>query len=95
MAKRDDIVLATKFLPRTPHKLPEGSAEKRQSLNPLTEPEESGDGLYRPLHLPHLGFNTPIIDVLEALHTAVTAGKDELLVFQTAMPGSWRRRTPL
>ncbi|MCZ5752459.1 hypothetical protein O5207_13550 [Escherichia coli] len=36
MAKRDDIVPATKFLPRTPHKLPEGSAEKRQSLNPLT-----------------------------------------------------------
>lgn len=36
MAKRDDIVLVTSFCREPPHKLPEGSAEKRQSLNPLT-----------------------------------------------------------
>ncbi len=74
MAKRDDIV-ATKFLPRTPHKLPED--QRKEAIAQSLDQSLKNLGMdYIDLYIYHIwDYNTPIIDVLEALYTAVTAGK--------------------
>ncbi|EIU7916376.1 aldo/keto reductase, partial [Escherichia coli] len=76
MAKRDDIVLATKFLPRTPAQIAGGISGKEAIAQSLDQSLKNLGMDYIDLYIYHIwDYNTPIIDVLEALHTAVTAGK--------------------
>lgn len=51
---------------------------------------------YIDLYIYHIwDYNTPVIEVLEALHAAVTAGKVRAIGISIAMHGSLRKRTPL
>ncbi len=58
MAKREEVVLATKFLPRTAAQIAEGISGK-QAIARSLESAKPRDGLHRPLHLPHLGLQHP------------------------------------
>lgn len=75
MAKRDDIVLAASFCREPPHKLPED--QRKEAIAQSLDQSLKNLGMdYIDLYIYHIwDYNTPIIDVLEALHTAVTAGK--------------------
>ena len=59
-AKREDVVVATKFLPRTP------GGDRRRHHRPAAyraddrhQPEKPGTGLCGPVHLPHVGLRDP------------------------------------
>ncbi|WP_113626171.1 aldo/keto reductase [Pectobacterium peruviense] len=76
MAKRDDVVLATKFLPRTPVQIAEGISGKQAITRSLDMSLQNLGTDYIDLYICHIwDYNTPVIEVLEALHAAVTAGK--------------------
>ena len=96
MAKREEVVLATKFLPRTAAQIAEGISGKQAIARSLTRVCETSRMDYIDLYIYHIwDYNTPVIDVLEgALHTAVTAGKVRAIGISIAMPGSWRGERP-
>ncbi|MGL4725280.1 MAG: aldo/keto reductase [Scandinavium sp.] len=76
MAKREDIVLATKFLPRTPEQIDQGITGKQAIMRSLDQSLQNLGMDYIDLYINHIwDYNTPIVEVLEALHAAVTAGK--------------------
>ncbi|ANF09041.1 aldo/keto reductase [Klebsiella pneumoniae] len=76
MAKREEVVLATKFLPRTAAQIAEGISGKQAITRSLDQSLRNLGMDYIDLYIYHIwDYNTPVIDVLEALHTAVTAGK--------------------
>ncbi|EOC1326661.1 aldo/keto reductase [Cronobacter dublinensis] len=76
MAARDDIVVATKFLPRTPEQIAQGISGKEAIAHSLDLSLQNLGMDYVDLYIYHLwDYNTPVIDVLEALHAAVSAGK--------------------
>ena len=76
MAKRDDVVLATKFLPRTPAQIAEGISGKQAIARSLDLSLQNLGMDYIDLYVYHIwDYNTPALEVLEALHAAVTAGK--------------------
>lgn len=76
MAKRDDVVLATKFLPRTPAQIAEGISGKQAIARSLDLSLQNLGMDYIDLYVYHIwDYNTPVLEVLEALHAAVTAGK--------------------
>ncbi|HDR2455526.1 TPA: aldo/keto reductase [Enterobacter ludwigii] len=76
MAKRDDVVLATKFLPRTPAQIAEGISGKQAIARSLDLSLQNLGMDYIDLYIYHIwDYNTPALEVLEALHAAVTAGK--------------------
>ena len=76
MAKREEVVLATKFLPRTAAQIAEGISGKEAIARSLDQSLRNLGMDYIDLYIYHIwDHNTPVIDVLEALHTAVTAGK--------------------
>lgn len=76
MAKREEVVLATKFLPRTAAQIAEGISGKQAIARSLDQSLRNLGMDYIDLYIYHIwDYNTPVIDVLEALHAAVTAGK--------------------
>lgn len=76
MAKRDDVVLATKFLPRTPAQIAEGISGKQAITRSLDQSLQNLGMDYIDLYIYHIwDHNTPVSEVLDALHAAVTAGK--------------------
>jgi len=76
MAKRDDVVVATKFLPRTKLQIAEGLSGKQAITKSLDQSLQNLGMDYIDLYIYHIwDYNTPILDVLEALHQAVRAGK--------------------
>lgn len=69
-------MLATKFLPRTAAQIAEGISGKEAIARSLDQSLRNLGMDYIDLYIYHIwDHNTPVIDVLEALHTAVTAGK--------------------
>ncbi len=73
MAKREEVVLATKFLPRTAAQIAEGISGKQAIARSLDQSLRNLGMDYIDLYIYHIwDYNTPVIDVLEALHTAVT-----------------------
>ena len=76
MAKRDDVVLATKFLPRTPAQIAGGISGKQAIARSLDLSLQNLGMDYIDLYIYHIwDYDTPVLEVLEALHVAVTAGK--------------------
>lgn len=76
MAKRDDVVVATKFLPRTVQQIAEGICGQRTIARSLDQSLQNLGMDYVDLYICHMwDYNTPILDVLEALHDAVKKGK--------------------
>lgn len=76
MAKRDDVVVATKFLPRTAQQIADGVSGQQAIAQSLDQSLRNLGMDYVDLYIYHIwDYNTPILDVLEALHHAVKVGK--------------------
>ena len=73
---REDVVVATKFLPRTPDEIAEGlSGQKHvETMIDLSLKHLGMDHV--DLYIYHMwDYNTPIYDILEGMNNAVKAGK--------------------
>lgn len=76
MAKRDEVVVATKFLPRTPQQIASGVTGKQAIARSLNQSLQNLGMEHIDLYICHAwDHHTPILEVLEALHQAVQAGK--------------------
>ena len=75
-AKRDDVVVATKFLPRTQEEIKEGITGQ-QHIERMIEKSLANLGMdYVDLYIYHMwDYETPLYDVMEGLNNVVKAGK--------------------
>ena len=75
-AKRDDVVVATKFLPRTPEEIENGISGQKH-IATMIDKSLNNLGLdYVDLYIYHMwDYQTPIYDILDGLNNAVKAGK--------------------
>ncbi len=75
-AKREDVVLATKFVPRSAEEI-ESGVTGQQHIAKLLDTSLQHLGMdYVDLYIYHMwDYNTPIYDIMEGLNNAVKAGK--------------------
>ena len=75
-AKREDVVIATKFLPRTKAEI-EAGITGRQHIEKMLEKSLQNLGMdYVDLYIYHMwDYATPLYDIMEGLNHAVKAGK--------------------
>ena len=75
-AKREDVVVATKFLPRTPEEIAAGITGQ-QHIEQMVNTSLKNLGLdYIDLYIYHMwDYETPLYDVMDGLNRAVKAGK--------------------
>lgn len=75
-SKRDDVIVATKFLPRTKEEI-ESNISGQQHIAKMLDRSLHNLGMdYVDLYIYHMwDYQTPIYDVLEGLSNAVKAGK--------------------
>ena len=75
-AKRDDVVVATKFLPRTTQEIEDGVTGQKH-IESMINKSLSNLGMdYVDLYIYHMwDWNTPIEDILDGLNRVVKAGK--------------------
>ena len=75
-AKRDEVVVATKFLPRTPEEIESGISGQKHIENMINASLKNLGMDHVDLYIYHMwDWNTPIYDILEGLNNAVKAGK--------------------
>lgn len=75
-AKRDDIVIATKFLPRTNEEIEQGVSGQKHIEKMLDKSLENLGMDYVDLYIYHMwDYNTPLYDIMEGLNNAVKSGK--------------------
>lgn len=75
-AKRDDIVIATKFLPRTQEEIANGISGQQHIEKMINKSLENLGMDYVDLYIYHMwDYNTPIYDIMEGLNNAVKSGK--------------------
>ncbi len=75
-AKRDEVVVATKFLPRTPQEIAAGISGQRHIETMLNTSLKNLGMDHVDLYIYHMwDWNTPIEEILEGLNNAVKAGK--------------------
>ena len=75
-ARRDDVVVATKFLPRTADEIAEGVTGQQHIANSIDASLAHLGMDYVDLYIYHMwDYNTPIYDVMEGLAKLVKAGK--------------------
>ena len=75
-ARRDEVVVATKFLPRTAEEIAQGISGQQHVSMMIDKSLENLGMDYVDLYIYHIwDYNTPIYDVLEGLNNAVKAGK--------------------
>lgn len=75
-AKRDDVVVATKFLPRTPYEIENGITGQKHIENMINTSLKNLGMDYVDLYIYHMwDWNTPIEDILDGLNRVVKAGK--------------------
>ena len=76
MAKRDEVVVATKFLPRTPEEIGRGISGQTHIQNMIDASLKNLGTDHVDLYIYHMwDWNTPVTDVLDGLDQAVKAGK--------------------
>lgn len=75
-AKRDEVIIATKFLPRTPEEIDRGITGQ-QHIEKLLDRSLKNLGVdYVDLYIYHMwDYGTPLYDIMEGLHRVVKAGK--------------------
>ena len=75
-AKRDEVVVATKFLPRTPEEIEKGISGQ-QHIGNMIDTSLANLGMdHVDLYIYHMwDWNTPIYDILDGLNRIVKAGK--------------------
>ena len=75
-AKREDVVVATKFLPRTPEEIESGITGQRHIENMINTSLANLGMDHVDLYIYHMwDWNTPIEDVMDGLNRIVKAGK--------------------
>ena len=75
-AKRDDIVIATKFLPRTNDEIEAGITGQQHIEKMLDKSLENLGMDYVDLYIYHMwDYNTPLYDIMEGLNNVVKSGK--------------------
>ncbi len=75
-AKRDEVVVATKFLPRTPADIEAGITGQQHIERMINKSLENLGMDYIDLYIYHMwDWNTPISDIMEGLNNVVKAGK--------------------
>ncbi len=75
-AKRDEVVLATKFLPRTQEDIAAGITGQQHIERMLDKSLQNLGMDYVDLYIYHMwDYQTPVYDILEGLNNAVKAGK--------------------
>lgn len=75
-AKRDDVVVATKFLPRTPADIEAGITGQQHIERMINKSLENLGMDHVDLYICHMwDHNTPIYDIMEGLNRVVKAGK--------------------
>lgn len=75
-AKREDVVIATKFNNRTPEEIKDGVTGKEHVLNCLDASLKRLQMDYVDLYILHSwDYNTPIEEILEGLNEAIQSGK--------------------
>lgn len=76
MARREDVVIATKFVPRSAEEIAAG-VSGQQHIAKLLDTSLQHLGMdYVDLYIYHMwDYNTPIYDIMEGLNNAVKAGK--------------------
>ncbi len=75
-AKRDEVVVATKFLPRTPEEIGLGISGQKHIENMINASLKNLGMDHVDLYIYHMwDWNTPAYDILEGLNNAVKAGK--------------------
>ncbi len=76
LAKREDVVVATKFLPRTPEEIEKGISGQQHVENMINMSLKNLGMDHVDLYICHMwDWNTPIHEILEGLNNAVKAGK--------------------
>lgn len=76
LARRDEVVLATKFTPRTPAEI-EAGVTGQQHVAAMLDRSLANLGMdYVDLYICHMwDYNTPLYEIMEGLNNAVRAGK--------------------
>ena len=75
-AKRDDVVVATKFLPRTPYEIENGITGQKHIENMINTSLKNLGMDHVDLYIYHMwDWNTPVEDILDGLNRVVKAGK--------------------
>lgn len=75
-AKRSEVVIATKFLPRTPDEIEAGVTGEEHIRNSLDKSLENLGTDYVDLYIYHMwDWNTPVEDILTAMNQAILDGK--------------------
>ena len=75
-AGRDEVVVATKFLPRTPADIESGITGQQHIERMINKSLENLGMDYVDLYIYHMwDWNTPIYDILDGLNRVVKAGK--------------------
>lgn len=75
-ANRDDVVIATKFLPRTNEEIVAGISGQKHIEKMLDKSLQNLGMNYVDLYIYHMwDYNTPLYDIMEGLNHAVKSGK--------------------
>lgn len=75
-AKREDVVIATKFVPRSPQEIADGITGQQHVENCLNASLKRLGMDYVDLYILHMwDYHTPIEDILEGLHHMIQQGK--------------------
>ena len=75
-ARREDVVVATKFLPRTPQEIADGVSGQQHIENMINTSLMNLGMDYVDLYIYHMwDWNTPIEEILDGLNRVVKAGK--------------------
>lgn len=76
LTKRDQVIVATKFLPRTAEEIQNGVSGQKH-IQAMLDQSLSHLGMdYIDLYIYHMwDYNTPLYEIMEGLHQAVQSGK--------------------
>ena len=75
-AKREDVVIATKFIPRTMEQIKEGITARQHIETCLNSSLKRLEMDYVDLYILHMwDYNTPVEETMEILHEMIQAGK--------------------
>ena len=75
-AKRDEVVVATKFLPRTPEEIEQGVPAQEHIERMINKSLENLGMDYVDLYIYHMwDYATPLYDIMEGLNNVVKEGK--------------------
>lgn len=75
-AKRDEVVVATKFLPRTQEEMEAGISGQQHIENMINKSLENLGMEYVDLYIYHMwDYQTPVYDILEGMNRVIKAGK--------------------